>query len=152
MKVCPHCNMDLPDDSIYCTYCGKPIEKVKETRNETINNTQGEEQEQTPKLKTNPRTNPFGKLGVFLFLVGLFGCDFILATVVNAITGNANFVFIISAVIYALSIVSGVLCLYVDHTDKKKGYEPNGGIQFAMLSIIMSAFTIILNVNTIFLR
>lgn len=92
MKVCPHCNMDLPDDSIYCTYCGKPIEKVKETRNETINNTQGEEQEQKPKLKTNPRTNPFGKLGVFLFLVGLFGCDFILATVVNAITDRKSVV------------------------------------------------------------
>ena len=41
-----------------------------------------------------------------------------------------------------MSIVSGVLCLYVDHTDKKKGYEPNGGIQFAMFLIFWAYFLI----------
>ncbi len=152
MKVCPHCGMDLPDDSIYCTYCGRPLEKVKEVRVETKKDEETEATVQQTQLKQNPRTNPFGKLGVFLFFAGLFVCDFILATIVHNITGNANIMFIISTVIYVLSIISGILCLYVDHTDKKKGYEPNGGIQFAMLSIIMSTFTIILNVNTIFLK
>ena len=152
MKVCPHCHMDLPDDSVFCTYCGRPLEKVKEVYVEKVKDDNGEIHVQETTLKENPRTNPFGKLGVFLFFTGLFGFDFILATVVNAITGNANFVFIISTIIYVLSIISGVLCLYVDHKDKKNGYIPTGGIQFAMLSIIMSTFTIILNVNGIFLK
>ena len=29
MKECPHCHKDLPDDSTFCIYCGRPIEKVK---------------------------------------------------------------------------------------------------------------------------
>ena len=28
MKVCPHCHKDLPDDSTFCIYCGKPLKKV----------------------------------------------------------------------------------------------------------------------------
>ena len=152
MKVCPHCHMDIPDDSVFCTYCGRPLEKVKETHVKTVVEESGETHVEQTKLKKNPRTNPFGKLGVFLFFAGLFVCDFILATVVNAITGNADIIFMISTVIYVLSIISGVLCLYVDHTDKKKGYEPTGGIQFAMLSIIMSLFIIIMNMNAIFLK
>ena len=142
MIVCPHCGRDLPDDSVFCTYCGKPIEKVKKVKVE------GEKEIiiQEPQLKKNPRNNPLGKLGVFLFFIGLFGFDFIIATIVHNITGNAKIIFWISAVIYSLAALCGGLSLYVDNKDKKNGYEPNGGYGFAIMSIVMSIFTIILNI------
>lgn len=143
MKVCPHCHKDIPDDSIYCTYCGQAIENKNSQNEDKII--------KKPQLKENPHHNIFGRLGVFLFFVGLFGFDFILATIVQNIVGNAQFVFIISTIIYSLAIICGLFCLYIDHKDKKKGYEPNGGIQFAILSIVMSLYTIIININAIFL-
>lgn len=148
MRVCPHCGKDLPDDSIFCTYCGRPLEKVKK-ENVKSKNTNKTTETKAPRLKKNPHNNIFGKLGVFLFFIGLFVFDFIIATVVHNISGDSKPVFIISAVIYVLSIVCGLLCFYVDHKDKKNGYEPNGGIQFAMMSIIMSILTILVNLNTV---
>ena len=150
MIVCPHCNMDLPDDSTFCTYCGKPIKKVN------INTkTQKDEKIETVTevvLKKNPRNNPLGKLAIFLFLVALVGFDFVISTVVYQFLGNADFVFIISGVIYALAIVCGALSLLIDNRDKKNGYEPNGGFGFAFGAIIVSVYMIILNLNSIFLK
>lgn len=151
MIVCPHCNMDLPDDSTFCTYCGKPIKKIN-----TTTKVHKEEKSRTVTeeiiLKKNPRNNPLGKLAIFLFVIALFGFDFVISTVVYSLFGNANFVFVISGVIYALAILCGVLSLLIDNRDKKNGYEPTGGFGFAFGAIIVSLYMFILNLNSIFLK
>jgi uncharacterized membrane protein YvbJ len=27
MKKCPFCGQDVPDDAVFCAYCGKPLER-----------------------------------------------------------------------------------------------------------------------------
>ncbi len=35
--ICPHCNRDLPADSLFCNGCGKPIPKPEEnTKRQTV--------------------------------------------------------------------------------------------------------------------
>ena len=85
MKVCPHCHKDLPDDSTFCIYCGKPLKKVSmkdlEKAKEKISK-QREMEKNDPSLKHNPRENSWSKLGLMIFLISLFGLDFIVATIV----------------------------------------------------------------------
>ncbi len=89
---------------------------------------------------------------MMLFLIGLIGFDFIIGTVVNALGGNVKIPYIISAIIYIIAIICGVLSLYTDKQDLKKGYEPNGNKNYAYVSIFLSIFIILVNLSQIILK
>ena len=137
MKVCPHCHKDLPNDSVYCIYCGKPIDEVVED----------EKEKKEKKLKHNPRENSFAQLGLLLFFIGLVVCDFGLATVLNATNGNTAIAFWISFVLYVLSATSGIASLLIDKKDEKKGYEPTGNKGFAWACICLSIYIALINLS-----
>lgn len=140
MKECPHCHKDIPHDSIYCYHCGKSIEEIEEKNEETI------------KLKKNPRKNSWDKLGMMLFFIGLLVFDFVIGTIINAIGGNVKIPYIISLCLYIGAIVCGILSLYIDRTDLKKGYEPNGNKNFAYVCIFVSFFVALANFTQILLK
>lgn len=155
MKVCPHCHKDLPDDSTFCTYCGKPLQKVTmkdlEKAKEKISK-EKEKEKNDPSLKRNPRENSWSKLGVMIFLISIIGLDFIAATAVNALGTDSRFVFMISFAGYIAAIVCGVMSFVIDYQDKKKGYQPNGNSKFALVAIIMSIYIALLNLTTVILK
>ena len=140
MKTCPHCLKDLPDDSAFCTYCGKSLESGKRKEKEEI------------KLKKNPRKNSWSSLGLLLLGVGVFGFDFILSTVVAAFGGNSKFLFYISFILYIGSMICGFLSLHIDKKDKRDGYEPNGNKNYAYVSICVSLFVALLNLSQVILK
>ena len=118
MKVCPHCHKDLPDDSTFCIYCGKPLKKVSmkdlEKAKEKISK-QREMEKNDPSLKHNPREKSWSKLGLMIFLISLIGLDFIVATIVNGLGMNSKFIFIISLIGYicAIGVLSCLLLLII---------------------------------------
>lgn len=138
MKVCPHCHKDLPEDSIFCIYCGKPVDEIIEDDKKS---------KKEKKLKKNSRENNFSKLGLLLFFIGLIGCDFILGTVLNATNGNTSIAFMISFVLYILSFACGVASLLVDRSDVKKGFEPTGNKGFAYACICLSLYITLINLS-----
>ena len=143
MKVCPYCHSDLPDDATFCSYCGKPIDKKKKIREE--------KKENVSRLKKNPRENNWAKLGLLLFFIGLIICDFFLGTLFNAMSEGSIFIFYVSLVLYAISIICGILSLYIDYKDQKNGYEPNGNKSFAIVCIVMSIYISLVNLTQVIL-
>ncbi len=140
MKECPYCHKDIPDDSIYCYHCGKEIDK------------HNIEKEDELKLKDNPRKNSWAKLGLLLFFIALIVFDFVIGTVVNAFMGNVKIPYIISSFIYLGSMICGILSLYVDKQDQKKGYLPNGNKNYAYVSIFLSLFVALVNLSQVILK
>lgn len=140
MKVCPHCFKDLPDDSVFCTYCGKSLKDGKR------------EVEETKELKKNPRKNSWATLGLLLLAIGVFVFDFILSTILAAFGNDSTFLFYISLVLYMGSIVCGCLSLYIDKKDEKEGYAPNGNKSYAYVSICISFFIALLNLSQVILK
>lgn len=141
MKTCPYCQKDLPDDSVFCTYCGKSLDKnIQDKKKEEI------------KLKKNPRRNSWATLGLLLLLVGLFGFDFFLSTVFQALGLNKVLPFYVSFVLYIGAVICGVLSLYVDKKDKSKGFETTGNNSFAYVSICVSIFTALVNLSQVILK
>lgn len=155
MKVCPYCHKDLPDDSTFCVYCGKPLKKVSikdlEKAKEKISK-DIENEKYDPSLKKNPRENSWSKLGLMIFLISLIGLDFIVATALNGLGMNTKFVFIISLIGYIGSVGCGIMSLVIDYKDKKKGYRPNGNSKFAFVAIVMSVYIALLNLTTVILK
>lgn len=149
MKQCPYCHKDLPDDSTFCVYCGKPLKKID---NKELKKSGSKKESYTSGLKHNPRENSWGKLGLMLFLIALIGLDFIVATVINAFGVDSKFVFYISLVLYIGAMICGALSFLVDHKDKKRGYEPNGSTGMAMISIFLSFYIILVNVSNVILK
>ena len=137
---CPYCHKEIPQDSVYCYHCGKKLDgETKEVK-------------KIEKLKNNPRENSFAKLGILLFFIALIGLDFIGGTVVNSLGGNVKIPYIISSVLYACSLICGVMSLKVDKDDKKKGYKPNGNKNYAYISIFLSLFVALVNLSQIILK
>ena len=155
MKVCPYCHKDLPDDSTFCIYCGKPLEKVSmkdlEKAKEKITKERDKEKFD-PSLKKNPRENSWSKLGLMIFLISLIGLDFIVATIVNGLSIDSKIVFIISFIGYVCAIGCGIMSLIIDYQDKKKGYRPSGNSKFAFVAIVMSVYIALLNLTTVILK
>ena len=155
MKECPYCHKDLPDDSTFCTYCGKPLKKVNiqdlEKAKEKIEK-ERESQKIDPSLKQNPRQNSWSKLGLMLFLISLIGFDFIVGSIVGSLGMDTKFVFIISMVGYIGAIGCGVMSFMIDRQDKKRGFQPNGNSKFALVAIIMSGYIALLNLTTVILK
>ena len=148
MKVCPYCHKELPEDSVFCTYCGKPLEKYVQKEDTS---SEGKSVEEKQELKENPRKNSWGKLGLMLFFIALIIFDFVLGTVFNAIGWNQKIPFYLSAVVYALSMVCGIISLVTDHKAKKNGYEPNGSYGMSIVSIVLSLFMVLINVTQVIL-
>lgn len=142
MKECPHCHKDLPDDSTYCYHCGKAVDEILENKSE----------KKVQKLKKNPRPNSWSKLGIMIFFIGLIAFDFILGTVVNAFGGNVKIPYIISMCLYIIAIICGIMSLRIDKQDMKKGYEPVGNKNYAYISIFLSIFILLVNLNQIILK
>lgn len=153
MKECPHCHKDLPDDSTFCIYCGRPIEKVKmKDLEKAEKNIEKEMRKSQSSLKANPKANNWGKIGITLFLFALIVLDCIVGTIVNSIDGPTKIVFIISFVFYVLAMICGVMSLVTDYKDKKKGFEQNGSYGFAIVSIAMSIYIALLNLTSVILK
>ena len=142
MKECPHCHKDIPNDSVYCYHCGKAVDDIVESKND----------KQEKKLKKNPRPNSWGKLGMLLFFVGMLVFDFIIGTVMNALGGNVKIPYIISMILYIGAMVCGVMSLYIDKQDLKKGYSPNGNKNYAYISIFLSLFVMLANLTQVILK
>lgn len=140
MKECPYCHKDIPEDSVFCYHCGKAVDEMIVKDKKTFS------------LKTNPRKNSWSKLGMLLFFIGLIIFDFIIGTVINAVKGNIKIPYYISLVIYITSIVCGILSLYIDNQDKRRGYEPNGNKNYAYISIFLSFFIGLVNLSHIILK
>ncbi|MFV0255010.1 MAG: zinc ribbon domain-containing protein [Erysipelotrichaceae bacterium] len=141
MKKCPKCHKNLPNDSIFCTYCGGEINKILiEQKNQLIEE----------KVERNPKKNSWGKLAILLFLFGVVICDLIIATILANLNIDAKPVFIVSLFCYICAIICGFLSFVVDSKDKKQGYQPNGNSNLAMVSIAMSIFVALLNITNVF--
>lgn len=153
MKVCPHCHKELPDDSTFCTYCGKMIEKVSmKDLEKAKENISKEMTKKDSHLKQNPRENSWGKLALMIFLVSLIGLDFIVATVINALGMDSKFIFIISFICYIFAIGCAIMSFVIDYQDKKKGYQPNGNGKFSMVAMAMGIYIALLNLTTVILK
>lgn len=143
MITCPRCSKNLPDDSDFCQYCGK-----------SITNPDIEECEDAAsvRLKDNPRPNNLGRYAILLMVLTLIVFDFVLGTVFNALGWNIKGIYIISLILYAVCIALALFSLYVDHTDKKKGYEPSRNGALAIAAITVSIVIILLNLQQIILK
>lgn len=155
MKECPYCHKDLPEDSTFCSYCGKPLQKVSmkdlEKAKEKIEK-EREVKKTDPSLKRNPRENSWSKLGLMLFLISLIGLDFVVGSIVGSLGMETKIIFIISMIGYIGAIGCGVMSFVIDHQDKQKGFQPNGNSKFAMVAIIMSGYIALLNLTTVILK
>lgn len=140
MRECPYCHKDIPQDSVYCYHCGKAVDEVIVKEKEVS------------KLKKNSRKNSWSKLGILLFFVGLIVFDFIIGTTISAIHGNIKLPYYMSLIIYVGSMVCGILSLYIDSQDKKRGYEPNGNKNYAYISIFLSLFIGLINLSQVILK
>ncbi|MCD8027747.1 MAG: zinc ribbon domain-containing protein [Erysipelotrichaceae bacterium] len=150
MIECPHCHKDLPDDSIYCIYCGEPVKKITQKDLEKAKK-RIEEEKKDPNLKDNPRKNNWSKLGLLIFFVCLVGLDFLLATVLEAMEFNSTFVFFISFIGYVIACACGIMSLVIDYQDKKKGYQPNGNTSMAWVDICISIYIALVNLTNVIL-
>lgn len=146
MRECPFCHKDLPDDSIFCVYCGKSLEESNHNQksDQTIEN--------KISLKKKPHLNNWGKLGISLFLGALIIFDFIIASLVAILKIDVKFVFVISLIIYVCAIICGILSLYTDYKDKKSGYEPTGNSGIALVSIFISLYVLLTNLMNVILK
>lgn len=143
MINCPRCGKLLPDDSDFCQYCGKSI---------TDPSIEESEDAAALRLKENPRKNNLGRYGILLMILTIIVFDFILGTVFNAFGWNIKIVYIISMIIYILCILLAVFSLYVDHTDRKNGYEPSANGAYAIATITVCIVVILLNLQQIILK
>ncbi|MBQ3459767.1 MAG: zinc-ribbon domain-containing protein [Solobacterium sp.] len=143
MIVCPRCKKALPDDSDFCQYCGKSI---------TDPNIEESPDAVGLSLKENPRPNHLGKYAILLMILTIIVFDFVLGTAFNAFGWNIKIVYIISMILYILSILLAALSLYVDYSDKKKGYEPSQNTLYAIAAITVSIVVILLNLQQIILK
>lgn len=140
MKQCPHCHKMLPDDSAFCSYCGYGLETSQNNKNKKTG---------SEKLKPNPHKNVWDKVGVLLFVTGLFVFDFVL----GAISGNhVKTIYTISFVIYMIAIGCGILSLRTDKRDEKKGFMPAGNKNFAYVAIFSSLFVGLANLTQILMK
>ncbi|MFV0394887.1 MAG: zinc-ribbon domain-containing protein [Coprobacillaceae bacterium] len=153
MKVCPYCREDLPDDTIYCSHCGKPIEEVKQETVKPEKQTKKERAkvEQTKQLEPAQR-NIWPSLGIILFLVGLVGFDGIIATIFNSMNMDYKIIFIISTFLYIGAVGCGVMALIKDHQSKKKGFAVNSNYPMAIAEIFISSYIILVNMQHVLLR
>lgn len=142
MKECPYCHHDLPEDAVFCTYCGKSLNKNDKDKQDNKN-----------KLKPNPHPNNFAKLALFLVVGTVIVFDFVLASIVSTITGStAKWVFIISFVFYMLAITLAILSFVKDKQDKKAGYETSDNGAYASAAIIFSIFISLVNLTQVILK
>lgn len=139
MKTCPHCYKDLPDDAKFCTYCGKTLDGTKI-------------QKESKKLKQNQRKNNWAVLGLSLLILGLIVFDFIMPIIISAFGGETSFPFYISFIMYMISIICGILSLYIDQKDKRLGYQPNGNKSYAYVCICVSLFIALVNLSQVILK
>lgn len=146
MKECSYCHKDLASDSTFCTYCGKQL-VVTAKENKVKDQSTAREEE----AKINPESKPWGKMAFFLFLVAFIGFDTIIATIINTLNIDYKFVFVISFVIYALSIICGIISFITDFKDKKNGYRASGNMPFALASIVVGLYISLLNLTAIIL-
>jgi hypothetical protein len=135
MKECPNCHKDLPEDSIFCQYCGISLTGQKRKDSKDGSNI---------KLKPNPRKNELGKYAIYLMILTVIVFDVALGAVFNAFGWNVKIVYILSSILYFLSIGLGLFSFYVDHVDQKNGYETshNGGYALAAISISFVIFLV----------
>lgn len=142
MKECPHCHKDLPDDAVFCTYCGRSLKK-QDTKQE----------EQKTKLKPNPNPNNLAKLALMLVVGTVIVFDFVLGSIVSTITGTtAKWVFVISFVLYMLAIAIAILSFVKDKQDKAKGYETADNGTYAMAAIGFAVFISLLNLTQVLFK
>lgn len=142
MLTCPRCHKNIPDDSVYCQYCGKSIldSFVEEA-----------EDAATIHLKENPRPNQLGRYAILLMILTIVVFDFVLGGVFQSLHWNYRIVYIISMIIYIVVILLAVFSIYVDHVDKKNGYEPSSNTALAVAAITISIVVILLNLQNIIL-
>lgn len=140
MKTCPYCHAEIPDDSKFCYHCGREIK------------TEDLKKQKEKRMKTNPKKIQWGKVGIFLFLFTLVVFDFVLGTMAAPFGWNVKTIYIISLVLYGISMLCGILSLYVDHEDLKRGYQPNGSKSFAYAAIFTSLFVGLSNLTQILLK
>lgn len=153
MKVCPYCRTDLPDDTIYCSHCGKPIEEHKEASidKNASKKERADKQRQVQKDESAPK-NVWISFGIILFLVGLIGFDFILGMIFNSMHWNYKIIYIISTVLYIGAIVCGVMALVKDHRAKKQGISINSNYPMATAEIVISLYIILVNMQQIVMK
>ncbi len=150
MIVCPHCHKDLVDDSTFCSHCGRPLKKnvVRENKESHVS-IKTKKKDSTVTLAKNPRANNWAKLGLMIFFLCLFGLDFLLSTLINALGYEPTFIFIISLIGYGLAITCGIMSCVIDYSDKKKGYQPCGDMKFALVAIGMSVYIGLVNLTQV---
>lgn len=148
MKVCPYCRQDLPDDTVFCSHCGKPLEEVKKEPQKTI------KKERRAKQQNNKQSEPTQKniwttLGIILFLLALIGFDGIIATIFNALNMDYKIIFGISLVLYACAISCGIVALIKDLQLKKQEKQTSGNYPMAIAEIVISSYIILVNLQQI---
>lgn len=152
MKVCPYCRTDVPDDTVYCTHCGKPILEVKDrSQKEKETKKQRAQKQQVEHKQEEAQKNAWISIGVILFLVALVGFDGILGMLFNAMNMNYKMIFTISSFIYAGTIICGVMGIWKDYQSKKKGIPVNSNYPLAIAEIFISSYIILVNVQQILL-
>ena len=55
----------------------------------------------------------------------------------------------ISSCLYIIAIGCGFMSILLDHKDKKNGYLPNGNYGMALVSMVMSFYVILVNLNSV---
>ncbi len=98
------------------------------------------------------QSNPYAKIGFFLFLFSLIVLDCILGTIVSAIGGNYKVIFYISLVTYLISIGLGIVSILRNKELKARGMNINGTLKFEILSIGLSTYLILLNVTQVLMK
>lgn len=155
MKVCPYCHQDLPDDSTFCTHCGKSLEDVQEKKTEEkLTKRQRSEQEKQVKQEQleQAKRNQWTIFGVILFLVGLVVFDGILATVFNSFKMDYKIIFIISTILYMGAIGCGVVSILTDRKSRKENKIPAGNGMLAYAEIVISFYVMLVNIQQILLK
>lgn len=91
--------------------------------------------------KVETRKNVFGTFGFFLLLLTLFTTEIIL----KFLFGPLQIFKTIARIGYGLSILFGILSFVQDSEDKKRGYKTIGDTNFAILSILISFYLIVVD-------
>ena len=153
MKVCPYCREDLPNDTIYCTHCGKPLEKISQALVEEKferNNTEKGQQQVQPEVEAE--RNFWTSFGMGLFLIALVALDAIIATIFKAMNIDYKIIFVLSTILYIGAICCGVIAIVKDYKAKKQKRPINTNYPMALAEIFISFYIILVNVQQVLLN
>lgn len=125
---CHSCHKKISESSVYCIHCGK--------QNIRIN--------RKPKDKV---ADIWASLSILMFLIAIFGCDLVLAYLLNSLNAGRTYALKVGICFYVMSIIFSFISLL--RVSKTQERYINQRMLYALIALAL--FLTMSNVNQIYL-